>query len=332
LLISFLLAYLSYQFIEIPIRFGAHRQKKTIALVLAMLLISLMGLYTGYKGGFTGRPSVLSTKEINTQFVGSMWKYSENENCRNRYPFTSSNNYAWWFCVANSAQAPTLLILGSSYANQLYPGIIENDQLKHHRTLSIGTCSAQWVEPTLNLPDKESLHPCSGNKTYEQQAFINSIVKNDQSLQYVIIGGLNDEASNEKSFAALKKRIDFLESNHARVILFAPHIYPDYDIKSCFSRPLKSAKNNCEFSYSQYLERTQQFDRLIKKLKATNPEVLGFNQNDLFCNEQKCSFIIDGMPAFRDEDHHLSEYASKLLFKKYFTPWAKENIPDILQK
>jgi peptidoglycan/LPS O-acetylase OafA/YrhL len=332
LLTSFLLAFLSYRFIEIPIRFGAHRQKKTIALVIAMLIIGLIGLYTGYKGGFADRSSVSNTKDINAQFVGSMWKYSENENCQKRFSFTPAKNYAWWFCIANSAQSPTLLILGSSYANQLYPGIIENDQLKHHRTLSIGACSAQWVEPSLNPSDKESRHPCIGNKAYEQQVFINSIIKNDQSLKYVIIGGLNDEASSEKSFSMLKKRIDFLESNHARVILFAPHIYPDYDIKSCFSRPLKSAKNHCELPYSEYLERTRQFDQLINRLKITNPQVLGFNQNDLFCNRDKCSYILNGMPAFRDEDHHLSEYASKLLFEKYFTPWAKENIPDILQK
>lgn len=332
LISSLLLAFLSYRFIEIPIRFGAHRQKKTAALMITMFVVCLLGFYTGYQDGFADRPSVVHTKEVNAQFVGSMWKYSENANCQNRYPFPQAKDYAWWFCIANSMQPSTLLILGSSYANQLYPGVIENEQLQHHRTLSIGTCSAQWVEPLANSSNNQSRHPCSGNKAYEQQEFINSIVQNEHSLRYVIIGGLNDESSNEKSYAALKKRIDFLESHGVRVILFAPHIYPSYDIKSCFSRPLMSVKNNCELPYSEYVERTRQFDLLVARLKASNPKILGFNQNDVFCNNQKCSYIIDGMPAFRDEDHHLSEYASKLLFSKHFIPWAKENIPDILKQ
>ena len=135
---------------------------------------------------------------------------------------------------------------------------------------------------------------------------------------------------HEWTITNYKKRIDFLEENNTRVILFAPHIYHDYDIKSCFSRPLIKTKNYCNFPYSEYVERTRQFNQLISKINKTNPKVLGFNQNDLFCKDQSCSFILNGMPAFRDEDHHLSEYASKLLFDIYFVPWAKYNIPEIL--
>ena len=328
---SFLLAYLSYRFVEIPIRFGKYQQKKALVLALLMFIISIIGIYVGVKNGFEDRASISNTKAINSQFVGSMWKYSKNEACQKQYPYAPAKNYAWWFCAANTDQPPTLLVLGSSYANQLYPGIIENHELKHHRVLSIGTCSAQWLEPPSSKKVDESPHPCGAIKAYEQQVFINQIIQNDKSLRYVIIGGLNDESSNEEAYAALKKRIDFLEENNTRVILFAPHIYHDYDIKSCFSRPLIKTKNGCNFPYSEYVERTRQFNQLVSKINTTNPRVLGFNQNDLFCKDQSCSFILNGMPAFRDEDHHLSEYASKLLFERYFVPWAKQNIPEMLK-
>ncbi|MBU3624383.1 acyltransferase family protein [Polynucleobacter sp. AP-Latsch-80-C2] len=329
-LTSFLLAYLSYRFVEIPIRFGKYQQQKALALILLLLIISSMGLYTGIRNGFEDRASISSAKAINSQFVGSMWKYSTNDACQKQYPFAPAKNYAWWFCVANTDKPPTLLVLGSSYANQLYPGIVENQRLKHHSVLSIGACSAQWLEPPPSKKGDESPHPCGAIKAYEQQVFINQIIQNEKSLRYIIIGGLNDESANEESYAALKKRIDFLEANNTRVILFAPHIYHSYDIKSCFSRPLIKTKNDCNFPYSEYIERTSQFNQLISKINITNPKVLGFNQNDLFCKDQSCSFIINGMPAFRDEDHHLSEYASKLLFEAYFIPWAKNNLPEML--
>ena len=176
-LTSFLLAYVSYRFVEIPIRFGKSQQKKALLLALLMFIISIMGIYVGIKNGFEDRSSISSSKAINAQFVGSMWKYSTNEVCQKQYPFTPAKNYAWWFCVANTDKPPTLLILGSSYANQLYPGIIKNQELKHHSVLSIGACSAQWLEPPSSTKAAESSYPCEAIKAYEQQVFIDQIIK-----------------------------------------------------------------------------------------------------------------------------------------------------------
>ncbi|MNJ44969.1 hypothetical protein D3C77_400430 [compost metagenome] len=62
---------------------------------------------------------------------------------------------------------------------------------------------------------------------------------------------------------------------------------------------------------------------------AKHPEVKFFDQNELICKSGSCSMVIDGMPLFRDQFYHYSEYASKKM-SEYFADWAKENAPDIL--
>jgi hypothetical protein len=70
------------------------------------------------------------------------------------------------------------------------------------------------------------------------------------------------------------------------------------------------------------------FKVLRDQLGKTNPNVAFFDQNELFCHGENCSFVRDGMPLFRDEFHHLSEYGSKEL-AKVFLSWADKNVPEL---
>ena len=42
--------------------------------------------------------------------------------------------------MASKDEKPTLLLLGHSYANHLYPGLLMTDGFSQHSILSIGTC------------------------------------------------------------------------------------------------------------------------------------------------------------------------------------------------
>jgi len=72
------------------------------------------------------------------------------------------------------------------------------------------------------------------------------------------------------------------------------------------------------------------FSPLLQAINKTHPDVLVFDQNDVFCDQEdgKCSYVRDGLPLYRDEGH-ISEYAS-LLLQNYFTEWATRNLPSIL--
>lgn len=101
------------------------------------------------------------------------------------------------------------------------------------------------------------------------------------------------------------------------------------NIQNCFSRPFKmGSQAKCEIS----LKQRQDIKTLFKPLKAyfakSNPKVIFFDQNDLFCDSEKCSMVRNGMPLMRDAVH-ISEYAS-IEVSKIFEKWAKKHVPEML--
>ncbi|HHF7368303.1 TPA: acyltransferase family protein [Legionella bozemanae] len=323
ILISITFAWGTYSFIEKPIRLN---QKKFIVylLILIMLVIALMGFYCKNKEGFLNRPFWKNFNEVNAQFVGPDWQYTKNDLCLNRYPFDEAKDYQWWFCMMNKSKKPTVILLGNSFANQLYPGLLNNKLFSNETILSIGTCDAAKVGKT-PLVDKplDPTFPCAGDRPLHQEKFINNIIKqNVGSLKYAIIAGLY--GASEEYLARLKSRIDFLEKNHIKVIVFLPHLmFNKKDVKSCI-RPFSSAAR-CRSDLKERNALIPFNQAVIKTISKTNPGVVFFDPNDLFCDEKKCSMIdTNGLPFYRDQVH-ISEYGS-IRLADLFEKWAKKNL------
>lgn len=327
--ISFILAALTYYLIEKRVRYGRSTWKKVTVLTLLAVMIGYVGYNTYHRDGLKFRENIKRLNAINSQFVGALWEYTKNDICQRKYPLPGSEKYGWWFCMSSSEEKPTLLLLGNSYANHFYPGIANNNKLNHHSILSIGTCGAEWVNES-KLNSDVNFSPCSGYRSLDQQNLINGLIASEKSIKFVIIGGLSKNP-NEDYVSRLKRRIDFLESNGARVILFVPHVRIDYDIKGCYSRPLKSPIKDCLIPAKVHKDLINSFSPVVESLGKTNPRVLVFDQNITFCNNEFCNFKLPTMPAFRDEHAHLSSFASEKVFDN-FIEWAEINVPEILNQ
>ncbi|MCE0723596.1 MULTISPECIES: acyltransferase family protein [Legionella] len=307
ILISIMFAWGTYSFVEKPIRLN---QKNFIVylLILIMLVIALMGFYCNSKEGFLNRPFWKNFNEVNAQFVGPAWQYTQNDTCLNRYPFDEAKDYRWWFCMTNKNKKPTVILLGNSFANQLYPGLLNSKLFSNETILSIGTCDAAKVDKTKSVDISDPAFPCAGERPIHQEKFINNIIKqNVGSLKYAIIAGLFASPS-EDYISRLKRKIDFLEKNHIKVIIFLPHLLFNKDVKSCI-RPF-SRSTGCISDLKERNSLTQLSQSVIKAISKTNPNVVFFDPNDLFCDSKKCSMTdTNGLPFYRDQ-LHLSEYGS----------------------
>jgi len=328
-LFSVVLAHLTYRFIERPVRQGQSFALKIAFLSASMLAISLSGFYIFISDGQPKREHFSYLNQVNSQFVGPSWKYTRNELCESRYPIKDSSKYAWWFCMSSSDRPPDILLLGNSYANHLYPGFVNNAAFSNYSVLSIGTCFAGWVDRSKLQSDDTSNSPCAGFRPYEQMLLINKIIK-DEHPKYVIIDGLPYEP-NEDEIRALKRRIDFIELSGSRVILFTPHLKPEFDTRSCFARPFLEARNSCEVSADKYSKLLANFSSLEKNIKNTNPQVLVFDQNQAYCDSKKCKFKINSMPMIRDDYGHFSEFGSNQVMST-FAKWAEINLPEIIKR
>jgi len=335
--LSILLAWLTYRFIEKPIRLRELSLKRTLAISLLMVLVGVTGFFLSLNGGVSNREFVVKNQQVNAEFVGPIWKYANNELCKRRFGIDGSEQWGWFFCIANSELPPNVILLGTSYANHLYPGFVVNERLKHHSTLSIGTCGVEWIDYDARLEqekrNKAGNSPCWGKRAIQQFEHINKIIESQESLKYAILVLGELESIKGVHYNNLLKRIQFIEAEGIKVILFQPHLNPSklYDIKSCYSRPLAAPSNDCAINKENLVNENRAFARLLVSLQRET-SVLGFNPNTLFCeDEQVCSYILEGeMPAFRDKAAHFSLFASERLFDEHFVQWAENNLPAIL--
>ena len=325
--LSIVLAWLTYKLVERPTRLLQSGKITAAVLVVLMACVGFFGFKLYKSDGFQFRPHVQAYEPIKAQLVGPVWEYSTNEICLRKYPLPGSDKAAWRFCTASDEAPPTMLLLGNSFANHLYPGVISHEKLNHHSVLSIGTCDPGWVEEA-DLSTEVTMSPCSGRRPLDQQNLINGIVTNQKSIKFAIFGGLSI-TPDENYISKLKKRIDFLESNGIKVIIFTPHVSIDYDIKDCYARPFATPKKDCRIPSKAYDDLKMSFKPLVDRISESNPGVLFFDQNSVFCNDEFCDFKLPVLPAFRDEYVHFSKFASEQVMIE-FVAWAKLKIPEIL--
>ncbi|MDR2307105.1 MAG: acyltransferase [Paucimonas sp.] len=321
------LSWLTYQLVEKPIRKSRTRTSIT-ALAVAMALIGSAGFLTYYYKGLPWRASILKTVEVQDQFVGPIWKYATNELCINRYPLDERKDYSYWFCMTNKDAPPSLLVYGSSYANHLYPGLAGNKAFANNTILNIGACgvgSPDYADRSIT----GGTNPCTGLRPQHQEDQIFDIVEKSASVKYAIIDGLLDTQLSDFYIALVEKRIARLLDNNVKVIVFIPHLTFDVDIRGCFTRPLVSGNTEgCTLPIARKKALDERFQPLVDAVQAKYPQVQFFDQNKMICDANSCSMVLDGMPVFRDQFYHYSEFASARL-SQMFSEWAKEHAPDI---
>ncbi len=320
------LSALTFYFIENPLK-KYKWNYKTALLIVLMAVVGFVGYLTYCYDGITSRSTIVNAKKINSQmFEGRPWTFAKNETCLNRYDFEDAKTYWWWFCITNHDKKPTVVLLGNSFANHLYPGIIK--QFPNETVLSIGTC-----DPTFTRRKEFPAHPCSGDKPLKQKEYIDSIIRESGTVKTVIVDGLCqfpiDERctfKNDEYIQLLNKRIEYMSNMGIKVIFFAPHLTLDYNIRACMSRPFKKPQMDCLISKEKHKEAIKSFVSEMRQIKDKYSNVYIFDQNTAFCNESGCNMMVDGIPVFRDEYYHFTQFASEKVGEKFKEWLIKKDI------
>jgi peptidoglycan/LPS O-acetylase OafA/YrhL len=326
--LSVLLAWLTFRLIETPLK-NVGSGMKTAVLSALMVIMGVAGYVTYKLDGIPDRAMIRFSEKINSQFVGPLWKYTKNDSCMAKHPLAGSADFGWWFCMESKDSSPTVMLIGTSFANHLYAGLAQNPETMHNTILSIGTCDPANPD-TAPAGTPLTTHPCSGDRPLQQKNLINDIITKSGSVKYAILDGLNP-APDAAYATRLETYIGQLEQMNVSVIVFIPHLMLGYDAKGCFARPFKAPINDCSISYEQRSGIDLAYAPVIESISRSHPGVRFFDQNTLLCDDNKCSGIQDGMPLYRDEYGHYSEFGS-IELAKIFAKWAEKNAPGILIK
>lgn len=324
-LISFIASSLMYKFVECKTRaFSVHKNKPYIIILISFASVTLFSLFT--VNNIDSIKNDLPDKYSLNSNISDMFTWnSKNTICTNIYPSIydkgeyniSGKLKKRNFCIQNKNGTPNILLLGSSFANHLYPGFESFANNNNLTVLSLGDCALD-----IDLSDK--LEKCNGNFLKEENKNRKkAIVDGGDELKVVAISGFETLTAfeYEKSLSRLNSWLEFINRNATKavIIVYYPHYTNGTYAHQCYTRPFRNITSDCTWkteTVDKFLHSID-FEKYKNNISKNFSNVYFINTNDLFCNEQGICSILDknGLPLLRDRGH-LSSYGSNLLFQK----------------
>ncbi len=342
-LLSIALAWLTYKLIEQPLRFGSTTWVKPAALCVLMVFIGYVGFNTSQGNGLTFRQK--SMIQHNTQFD---WlpSYKRNAACEHAYPDLASGH-----CLRAKASEPTILVLGDSHSNSLYPGMV--DAMANTRD-NVANFSKSGCLPFFDLASvqkgEQKKCPEYSNSALtfaEENPSVHTVVLSSRGPLYLTGKGYggNGEVTHERTISLVKRRemtnshqifamamkttIERLLAKNKRIIFVLDWPELGFDPKSCVdSRPLRFSnhvREPCAVSRLDFEQRNRQYRELVLSVLKDFPSVDVFDAAALFCDAQWCWAMTEGKMLYRDDDHlsvQGSRYVASALVK-LLKPWQE---------
>jgi peptidoglycan/LPS O-acetylase OafA/YrhL len=323
-LISIILAWLTYKFVEIPFRYSRYIKYKVLCLVLLMVGIGFTGLFTYYRNGLPSRgigsDSTAYDGGINVTLLSRCG--IDNKDVRKLIRV----------CQQDSRSPIRYALLGDSKASAMWSGIVRTST-ENGRWLFIGGAG----------PFGSPVPVISDNNIYKQyQPLIRPSVKaiaENKDVQVVVLVTATralfqhsqfsipdlPENNYQIAFDGLKSTIDILKASNKKVVLVidnptladAEDCVKRVTIIPLINRYLISNNPKCQITLDQHLNLTKDYRRLINELRTTYPNnVFVFDPTDIYCDHYSglCSSVDSktGRRLYSYSDH-ISDYASGLV-------------------
>ncbi|WP_434629700.1 acyltransferase family protein [Chromobacterium sp. CV08] len=348
LLLSFFLAWGTYQFIEKPVRFSKKNSLKIISLSAMMIAVAIIG-YGSYRG--IVRKSVNLKMEhflsvANEPF--SAWgmpplrdgvhQEYQDAQCLRKYPNFGEDKA----CRLQRDVPPTVMIIGDSHANHLFPGLAEYFKgNSKFNILNLSVTGRGWGPPLLNVGHVTgdlSYLPTATNLTNEAI----SVAENTNSVKVVVMSTFGSayipthkegeqqlflaghpEIKDEKQVWTIGMRdtLSRLLAKGKKVIYVLDSPKLDFSPNVCVDgRPFrllnhKYERTPCAMERTNFDDANKAYRKLVIDVLKDFPQVKIFDAGSYFCDSRLCWAKKDGEILYRD-DHHLSLSGSRFLARQ----------------
>lgn len=337
LLISVLLAWLTYYFVEKRLRFRDNRFV-VIGLIMSLSLIGFIGYHIYQKEGYPNRfnyQQAWNEGEPNPKTWLKKW--IAQKSCVEKFGIDEAG-----FCMMSDVtKMPTVVLIGDSHANHLYPGL-QAYSFKDENLLQLGlsACPAAF-----DIPKGK----CSKvtNKALEiaiSTPSVHTVVLNSIELENFDL--INEKKFNfVREFFANEKRVAdtttffqqierktlqrLLEANK-RVIFILDIPRLNFHPSSCVKRPWKinnqTERTPCAVSFEEWQTSHENYRKVLFEILKEFPQITIWDSAGAFCDEKYCWAVKDKKMLYRDENH-LNEVGSL-----YLGHYLNEKYPFLSQK
>lgn len=290
---SIALAWLTFKWVEKPIRLVWQFRYKTASLVFAMLAIGALGYSANKTDGFPERQIMKDQKVFNAGDVDH--DVFHNYHAEHFYtcadPVIQKDAGNWKGvvrCFQSHTTGPvTVLLLGDSHSEHLFLGIAE--QLPH---VNVGF----YGKGALPFTSKD-----------EFKRIFDRVLHNPDIKQVVIsamwASRMHEIDRNETLVSELSKTVQVLQNSGKKIYITDDIPKFGFDPQRCkFQRPLTQStkcdepRENIDSQRAKYLADLQEVVR-------RNPGVEWIEISSLMCSGATCSMARDGQLFYRDNNH-----------------------------
>lgn len=327
ILLSILLAWLSYKFIEQPMRHGPNTKAKIITLITLMIGIGVIGYITMINKGFDFRHEDIK-KNVNQL----SYTFPNTDACKKLRPliphcYESPHKYS-----------QTVLLMGDSHMAVLTSGFKElfEETKLNFNILAVGESSCSYFLNTERIFPNGSTKGC---KKIFTNIINEAITRPD--IKYVIIAGRHAERFTGKGFGSIEKNkigtyryeangkisrtneeafeLGLQESlnklNAAGKKIIFVHHFPELGFypRSCLRKPPKFLQNECKISREVVNKRLNPYKKVVSRVATYYPDLILLDPINHVCNEKYCSPMnASGELIYRD-DNHISKIGARYL-------------------
>jgi len=317
-LLSALLAWLTYRWIERPIRFGHHKRRALVWLSLLAVLVLVCGHTINRQHGFQSRQFSMMAADPASLVVGAA-RASMQKKCT----LDEHRQEVFEWCYTDARRTPPgYAVLGDSKADALVHGLISQSR-PDQSWFMVGA-----ITPLLGVD-----HPRS-------QVLMAALDRNPQ-LQVVVwanalrgmfgldpqTGAITQTVSAEKIDANVALYSQWISHwiKQGKQVVFVvdnPTLADPYDCIRGGLTPFESLNTvlrrrenpACQIAYADHLKGTAAYRQFVAQLQRENPKLIVHDSADQLCDTQAgvCSISRDGLYLYSYGDH-VSDHGARLV-------------------
>jgi peptidoglycan/LPS O-acetylase OafA/YrhL len=322
--LAFVLAWLTYFFVERPIRFGQRSNTRISALALLMILLAALGAVAYVKGNV--RSSTL-TKEIVEQIerLDFGLHFAKWSPC--------PNEADTWNCKILNPQKPAeIMLIGDSHSVHLASGLAEVDSIINHNIISR---NGNGCLPVFELE-------WAGKQYYScEDDIINKALAeaiSSESIKVIMLSGyavwkirpINDalhleevSAEQVKEKAAILEKalgitLSRLVASGKKIVFFVDTPVLDFEPTECVAiRPFylgdHTSKAPCAIPRPLFDQRNVEYHRIIRSAQKAFPTIKFIDLYESLCDQDLCYALKNGVLLYGDHSH-LNADGSRYVF------------------
>ena len=317
ILVSLVLAWLTYRLIERPVRFGPRPRAATAILIALMILVGYMGMNVYQRNGLEFRKTVSITKE-NSKLLLSVDLHRSRE-CTDALGANPT------FClVYGNPDDVTAAVLGDSTGFSLAPGLGNILAGQGQGLINIGGYTCPPIRGLVQTDTWGGTTQCVlAVKNAYARVLASPSIKTvilalfTADLQYWGVPDIDTAASPERKFAVVRTLmsadIDDLVAHGKRVIVTYDVAMPPVQARDCLARPfLNHVAGKCQVTEADLIDR-QPFFSLFDTFFGSRSEVCIFRQAERLMKGGQVNFFDESGLLLLKDTHHLTAHGSRVI-------------------